>query len=85
LNGGVISLDARSKSPQFHRGALVSPGQPWVQSPRLPLLDHLHKVLSQLIEFLEGGIGLADALKERPLVCRKLLLVCDEQPGRLSG
>jgi hypothetical protein len=51
----------------------------------LPLLDHLHKVLSQLIEFLEGGIGLADALKERPLVCRKLLLVCDEQPGRLPG
>ena len=61
----------------------MSPDQPPVQSPRLTLLDDLHKVLSQLIEVLEGGIGLADALDERPLICRELLLVCDEQPGRM--
>ena len=63
----------------------MSPGQPWVQLLRLTLLNHLHKVLSQLIEFLEGGIGLAEALDERPLLSRELLLVCDEQPGRMPG
>ena len=53
--------------------------------PRLPLLDHLHKGLSQRIEFLEDGIGLAEALDERPLVYREPLLVCDKQPGGLPG
>jgi hypothetical protein len=50
----------------------------------LSLLDHLHKVLSQLIEFLEISSGLADALNERSLVCRELLLVFNEQPGRVQ-
>ena len=85
FDSGVIALDARSKSPQFHRGTLACPGKPAVQSPRLPLLDHLHKVLSQLIEVLQIGIGVADALDEHSLVCRELLLVCDKQPGRLPG
>ena len=53
FDGGVIALDARSKSPQFHRGTLVSPCKPAVQSPHLPLLDHLHTILPQLIEFGE--------------------------------
>jgi len=51
----------------------------------LSLLDHLYKVLSQLIEFLEISIGLADALDERSLVCRELLLVFNKQPGRVPG
>jgi hypothetical protein len=82
---GVIALDARSKSPEFRREILVSSGKPAVQSPRLPLLDHLHKVLSQLIEFLEISIGVTDALDERPLICRELLPVFDKQPGRVPG
>ena len=63
----------------------MSLGKPAVQSPRLALLDHLHKVLSQLVEFLQIGIGLANALDERSLVCRKLRLILDKQPGRLPG
>jgi len=63
----------------------VSPSKPGVQSACLSLLDHLHKVLSQLREFLQISIGVADVLNERPLVCRELLLVFDEQPGRVPG
>ena len=85
MHGGVIALDPRSKSSEFQRSTLVSAGEPGVQLPRLPLLDYLHQGLSQLIEFLEDGIGLADALDERPLVYREPLLVCDKQPGGLPG
>ena len=63
----------------------MSLSKPGVQSVCLSLLDHLHKVLSQLIEFLEISIGVADALNERPLVCRELLLVFDEQPDACRG
>jgi len=51
----------------------------------LSLSNHPHKVLSQLIEFLEINIGLADALNKRPLVYRELHVVFDEQPGRVPG
>jgi len=44
----------------------------------LSLPDHLHKVLSQLVEFLKVGMLLADPLNERLLVCGELLRVCDE-------
>jgi hypothetical protein len=85
LNGSIVPFDTGSKSLEFGRRTLASPGEPRSQSACLSLLDHLHKVLSQLIEFLQISIGLADALNERPLVCRELLLVFDEQPGRVPG
>ncbi len=46
----------------------MSPSKPGGQLPCLPLLDHLYKALSQLVEFLEIGMSLADALKKRALV-----------------
>ena len=85
FDGGVIALDARSKSPQLHRGTLVGPEKPAIQAVCLSLLDHLHKVLSQLIEVLQINIGVADALDECLLVCRELRLVFNEQPGRVAG
>jgi hypothetical protein len=78
LDGGVIARNARSKSPQFHRGTLVSPSQPGVQAACLSLPDHLHKVLSQFVEFLKVGMLLAEPLNERSLACRELLRVFDE-------
>ena len=80
FDGGVIALDARSKSPEFHRGTLVSLSKPGIQSVCLSLLDHLHKVLSQLIEFLQISMSMADALDECLLVCRELL--CNSQRAR---
>jgi hypothetical protein len=47
------------------------------------LLEHQYKILSQLKKFLQISFGLTDALKKRMLVCHELLLVFDEQPGRL--
>ena len=47
----------------------MSPGKPAIQSPHLPLLDHLHKILPQLIEVLQISIRLADALDECSLLC----------------
>ena len=43
----------------------MSLSKPGVQSACLSLFDHLHKVLSQLIEVLQISIGVADALNER--------------------
>ena len=56
----------------------MSPGKPSVQAPCLSLFDHLHKVLSQLVEFLQVGMLTTDPLNECLLVCRELLWVFDE-------
>lgn len=56
----------------------MSPSQPGVQAACLSLPDHLHKVLSQLVEFLKVGMLLAEPLNERSLACRELLRVFDE-------
>jgi hypothetical protein len=61
----------------------VGPGKPAVQSSHLSLLDHLYKALSQLIEVLQISMGVADALDERSLVCRELLLVCDKRSAKV--
>jgi hypothetical protein len=63
----------------------VSTSKPGVQAACLSLPDHLHKVLSQMVEFLQIVMLLADALNERLLACRELLLVYDEQPGPVPG
>ena len=75
FDSGVITLDARCKSRQFERGTLGGSGQPPVQSACLSLLDHPHKVLSQLIEVLQISIAVADAREKRSLVCRELCLL----------
>ena len=63
----------------------MSLGKLGVQQSFLSLLDHLHKVLPQLVDLSKVGMRLADALNERPLFCRELRLVFDKQPGRLAG
>src|SRR5437667_370641 len=64
FHGGIIALDAAGKSPEFHRGTLLSPDKPWVQLLYSSLFNHHHKILSQAREFLEISMRLAHLLDE---------------------